>query len=197
MSRELFYEMREQELNEKYKIPKQNNNENYKIQNPKNMATLYEITTEQKNLINEIEVLQGEITPEMEELLIINESQLQQKSVAYLEVIRAKESFNGLIDNEIKRLQQMKKVNTNLVERLNDNLLLAVKTFGDFTVGLQKFGTRKSSQVIVEDVNSLPSEFKNVTVTESADKVALKKAIQAGEEIEGVYIKENLNLKIN
>lgn len=197
MSRELFYEMREQELNEKYKIPKQNNNENYKIQNPKNMATLFEITLEQKKLINEIEVLQGEITPEMEELLIINESQLQQKSVAYLEVIRAKESFNGLIDNEIKRLQQMKKVNTNLVDRLNDNLLLAVKTFGDFTVGLQKFGTRKSSQVIVEDVNSLPSEFKNVTVTESADKVALKKAIQAGEEIKGVYIQENLNLKIN
>lgn len=197
MSRELFYEMREQELNEKYKIPKQNNNEKNKIQNPKNMATLFEITLEQKNLINEIEVLQGEITPEMEELLIINESQLQQKSVAYLEVIRAKESFNGLIDNEIKRLQQMKKVNTNLVDRLNDNLLLAVKTFGDFTVGLQKFGTRKSSQVIIEDVNSLPSEFKNVTVTESADKVALKKAIQAGEEIKGVYIKENLNLKIN
>lgn len=186
MSKELFYEMREQQLNEKYTIQK-----------PKTMATLYEITTEQKNLINQIEVLQGEITPEMEELLVINESQLQQKSVAYLEVIRAKESFNGLIDNEIKRLQQMKKVNTNLVDRLNDNLLLAVKTFGDFTVGLQKFGTRKSSQVIVEDVNSLPSEYKNVTVTESADKVALKKAIQAGEEIKGVYIKENLNLKIN
>lgn len=161
------------------------------------MSTLYEITIEQKNLINEIEQMEGELTPETEMRLIINESQLQQKSIAYLEVIRAKDSFNDLIDNEIKRLQQMKKVNNNVVERLNDNLLLAVKTFGEFTVGTQKFGTRKSSQVIVEDVNSLPKEYKTIKVTEAADKVALKKAIQAGEEIKGVHIQENINLKIN
>lgn len=161
------------------------------------MSTLYEITLEQKNLINEIEQMDGEITPEMEAALAITESQLQQKSIAYLEVIRAKESFNGLIDNEIKRLQQLKKVNNNVIDRLNDNLLLAVKTFGEFTVGTQKFGTRKSSQVIVEEVNSLPKEYKTIKVTESADKVALKKAIQAGEEIKGVHIQENLNLKIN
>jgi hypothetical protein len=161
------------------------------------MSTLYEITIEQKNLINEIEQMEGELTPETEQRLIINESQLQQKSIAYLEVIRAKESFNYLIDGEIKRLQQLKKINNNVVERLNDNLLLAVKTFGEFTVGTQKFGTRKSSQVIVEDVNSLPKEYKTIKVTESADKVALKKAIQAGEEIKGVHIQENINLKIN
>jgi hypothetical protein len=161
------------------------------------MSTLYEITIEQKNLINEIEQMEGELTPETEQRLIINESQLQQKSIAYLEVIRAKESFNYLIDGEIKRLQQLKKINNNVIERLNDNLLLAVKTFGDFTVGTQKFGTRKSSQVIVEDVNSLPKEYKTIKVTESADKVALKKAIQAGEEIKGVHIQENINLKIN
>lgn len=161
------------------------------------MATLYEITLEQKTLINEIEAMEGEITPEMERQLAITESQLQQKSIAYLEVIRAKESFNDLIDNEIKRLQQMKKVNNNVIDRLNDNLLLAVKTFGEFTVGTQKFGTRKSSQVIVEDVNSLPKKYKTIKVTESADMVALKKAIQAGEQIDGVHIQENLNLKIN
>jgi hypothetical protein len=161
------------------------------------MSTLYEITIEQKNLINEIEQMGGELTPETEQRLIINESQLQQKSIAYLEVIRAKESFNYLIDGEIKRLQQLKKINNNVIERLNDNLLLAVKTFGDFTVGTQKFGTRKSSQVIVEDVNDLPKEYKTIKVTEAADKVALKKAIQAGEEIKGVHIQENINLKIN
>jgi hypothetical protein len=161
------------------------------------MSTLYEITIEQKNLINEIEQMEGELTPETEQRLIINESQLQQKSIAYLEVIRAKESFNYLIDGEIKRLQQLKKINNNVIERLNDNLLLAVKTFGDFTVGTQKFGTRKSSQVIVEDINQLPKEYKTIKVTESADKVALKKAIQAGEEIKGVHIQENINLKIN
>lgn len=176
-SKEQFMEMREQEENQK--------------------QSLFDITLEQKKLINRIEELEGEITQEIEEQLIITESQLKQKSIAYLEVIRKKEAFNDLIDNEVKRLQAMKKANNNLVDRLKDNLLTAVQTFGSFTIGTQKFSTRKSSQVIVEDVNSLPKEFKTIKVTEAADKTAIKKAIQAGEKIEGCFIQENLNLKIN
>src|SRR5690606_17072582 len=131
--------------------------------------------------------------------LAITQNELQQKTIAYLEVIRKKESFNSLINDEIKRLQGLKKVNDNLVDRLKDTLLMAVKTFGGYTVGTQKFGTRKSSQVIVEDdkVNSLPTEYKTVKVTEAPNKAALKKALEAGEEIDGVSIVENLNLKIN
>jgi len=161
------------------------------------MKSLYDITADQKLWLNLIESLEGEIEPEMEEALQITEQQLQQKSIAYLEVIRNKEAFNTLVDNEIKRLQQMKKVNNNVIDRLNENLLNAVKTFGVYTVGLNKFGTRKSSQVIVEDVNSLPEQYKVIKVTEAADKMMLKKAIESGEEIKGVYIQENLNLKIN
>jgi hypothetical protein len=161
------------------------------------MKSLFEITLTQRELINEIELMEGELTPEMEQHLVITKGELEQKSIAYLEVIRKKESFNDLIDNEIKRLQAMKKSNANLIDRLSDNLLTAVKVFGEFTIGTQKFGTRKSSQVIVEDVNSLPKEYKTIKVTEAADKKALKEALQSGEEIEGVYIQENLNLKIN
>jgi hypothetical protein len=161
------------------------------------MKSLFEITLTQKELINEIELMEGELTPEMEKHLVITKGELEQKSIAYLEVIRKKESFNDLIDNEIKRLQALKKSNTNLIDRLNDNLLTAVKVFGNFTIGTQKFGTRKSSQVIIDDVNSLPKEYKTIKVTEAADKKALKEALQSGKEIKGVYIQENLNLKIN
>jgi len=161
------------------------------------MKSLFEITLTQKELINEIELMEGELTSEMDLKLVITKGELEQKSIAYLEVIRKKESFNDLIDNEIKRLQAMKKSNANLIDRLSDNLLTAVKVFGEFTIGTQKFGTRKSSQVIVDDVNSLPKEYKTIKVTEAADKKALKEALQSGEEIEGVYIQENVNLKIN
>lgn len=159
--------------------------------------SLFSITSEQKLLMLEIESLEGEITPEIEERLVITESQLQQKSIAYLEVIRQKEAYNSLIDNEIKRLQGLKKQTTNVIERLEENLLNAVKTFGVYTIGTQKFGTRKSSQIIVEDVNSLPDIYKKVVVTESADKMLLKEALKNGEEIKGVYIQDNVNLKIN
>lgn len=161
------------------------------------MSSLYNITEEQRLLMNEIESLDGEITPEIEELLIINEKQLQSKSIAYLEVISNKQSLNTLIDAEIKRLQSLKKRNNTLVSFLKNNLLNAVKTFGGFNVGFTSFGVRKSTSVEVKDVNSLPDNYKVIKVTEQADKMALKKALKSGELIKGVALKENLNLKIN
>ena len=157
---------------------------------------LYEITTEQRLLISEVEQMEGELTPETEQALVINKQELEHKSMAYLSVISSKESFNTLIDGEIKRLQQLKRVNGNVVTRLKDTLLQAVKTFGDFTVGTHKFGTRKSSSIEVEDVNGLPKEYKVVKVVESADKTALKNAIQSGASIKGVQLIEIQNLKI-
>lgn len=160
-------------------------------------TSLYQIENEHLALMQQIENAEGEITEEIAEQLEINESQLQSKSIAYLSVIKSKESFNSQIDEEIKRLQAMKKRNNNLVSNLKNRLLDAVKLFGDFESGLSKFGTRKSSSVEVENVNALPKEFKVIKVTEQADKSALKKAIKEGQEIEGVSIVEKLNLKIN
>ncbi len=160
-------------------------------------TSLYQIETAHLALMNQIEMAEGEITEEIAEQLEINEGQLQSKSIAYLSVIKSKESFNTQIDDEIKRLQAMKKRNNNLVTNLKNRLLDAVKLFGDFESGLSKFGTRKSSSVEVENVNALPKEFKVIKVTEQADKSALKKAIKEGQEIEGVSIVEKLNLKIN
>ena len=159
--------------------------------------SLFSINQHQQELMFRIEELDGELTPEIESELEITKSQLNQKSIAYLEVIKQKEVLNSVIDVEIKRLQSLKKRNDNINTRLRDNLLKAVTTFGDFEVGLQKFGTRKSETVEVEFVNELPEEFKTRKLTESANKVTLKKAIKEGRKIEGVYLKTNYNLKIN
>jgi len=160
-------------------------------------TNLYKIQENYLNIINQVEEAEGLLTPELEEALTINESELQQKAIAYKEVIAAKESFNTRISDEIKRLQAMKKANDNLVNNLKERLLTAVKLFGVFEVGLSKFGTRKSTQVIVEDVNSLPKEYKTTKVTESADKAEIKKDLKAGKEIEGCSLLDVLNLKID
>ena len=160
-------------------------------------TSLYTIETEYQQMLQIIEEADGEVTPEMEESLAINEKQLQSKSIAYVEYIGSREAVNDRIDAEVKRLNQMKKVNNNLIDRLKSNLLDAVKIFGDYEVGLTKFGTRKSSSVQVDDVNSLPSEYKTIKVTEAANKAEIKAALKRGESITGCEIVENLNLKIN
>ena len=160
--------------------------------------SLYHIETEYLTLINEVEELGGELTPELEEQLMINETELQSKSIAYLEFISTKESLNTRIDEEIKRLQALKKANNNLIARLKDNLLNAVKLFGSFEVGLTKFGTRKSQQVLVNvNANELDKEYKTIKVTETPNKKAIKDAIKAGETIEGCELIDIQNLKIN
>ena len=160
------------------------------------MSSLYSITQQQRYTLSEIEELAGELTPELEEKLTITALHLESKSMAYLEVIATKEGFNDLIDNEIKRLQAIKKANSNLVTRLKDNLLIAVKLFGEFTVGTHSFGTRKSVSVQVDTDVDLKDKFKTIKVSSAPNKAAIKKALQQGEEIEGCSLVENLNLKI-
>lgn len=157
--------------------------------------TLYDIKESYLSLMDDIEASEGVLSEEQESALEINKNELQSKSIAYLEVIKSSNAFISTIDNEIKRLQALKKRNGNLIDRLENSLLSAVTLFGEFTVGTLTFGKRKSESVIVDDVNSLPSEFKTVKVTESAKKAELKKALKGGEEIEGVYIQTNYKFK--
>ena len=159
--------------------------------------TLYNITENYIDLLNKIELAEGEITEEVSQELEINEQQLQSKSIAYLSVIKNKEALTMQIDEEIKRLQALKKHHNNITKNLKDRLLNAVNLFGPFEVGFTKFSTRKSESVIVDDVNSLPKDFKVIKVTEQADKKAIKESLKAGNKIEGCSIQENKNLKIN
>ena len=159
-------------------------------------TTLYDIKQEYLELINEVEELEGEITQEMEYKLKINETDLQNKAIAYHSVILSKDSFNMQIDSEIKRLQALKKRNNSLINNLKDRLVGAIQMFGEFTVGTNTFGLRKSERVEVEDVNLLPKEYKTIKVTEQANKTEIKKALKLGKQIENAYIVEQFNLKI-
>lgn len=158
--------------------------------------TLYNINQEALQLYNELEENGGELTPEIEAQLTINKNELVSKSIAYLEVIEERKSFINRVDDEIKRLQNMKKANTNLVDRLENSLLMAQQTYGDYEVGFKKITTRKSESIEVLDVNSLPKEYKVIKITEQADKKKLKEAIKNGVKIDGVEVVVNSNLRI-
>lgn len=161
------------------------------------MKTLYNINNDYLELISQVEEAEGVLTPELEQALTINKSELEVKSIAYIEIIKQRESLNERIDNEIKRLQALKKSNDTLVSKLKNNLLNAVNLFGNYDAGFIKLSTRKSKQVVIDyDVNDLPKQYKVVKVTETADKVAIKKAIESGETVYGCRLVENVNLSI-
>ena len=158
--------------------------------------TLFEITGQDKAMYEALEEMEGELTTEMEKALIINEGELQSKSIAYIEVRNERITFILRCKEEEKRIAALRKAAERIVDRLDYGLLEAQKTFGDYEVGLTTITTRKSESITVEDVNALPKEFKVVKVTESADKKALKEAIKGGAKIEGVELVVNHNLRI-
>lgn len=105
------------------------------------MGSLFEIQGNLRGIFNELEMNGGELTPELEEALIINQENLKEKLSAYRAVIAETKMQIEAADAEIKRVQAFKKTKVNLEERLRNSCLDAVLQFGD---------TGKSGNKIVE-----------------------------------------------
>lgn len=159
---------------------------------------IYQIQNEYLLLINQIIENGGEITPQQELNLQITRDQLQDKGTNYAFVIKKLDAECDIIDAEIKRLSELKKVRQNACERLKNNISHAMQIFevDKIESPLIKLSFRKSQSVNVADVNSLPNEFKTIKVTEQADKMKIKQALLNGEVIEGCEIVNNNNLQI-
>ena len=157
---------------------------------------LYEITQEALYLSTLLET--EELTPELEEALIINQDQLQAKAVNYAKVIANYQAESDAIDQEIKRLKAMKDSREKKIEWLKESVKKAMLVSGIEKVEspLFKLAVRRSETVEVDLVEALPNVFQNVKNVVTADKVAIKEAIKRGENVTGARLVENFNLQI-
>ena len=157
---------------------------------------LYEITREAQELASLLET--EELTPELEEMLVINQEQLQAKAGNYAKVIANIQSDADAIDQEIKRLKAMKDSKDRAISRLKEALRQAmlVSAIDKIESPLFKLSLRRSEAVEVDVVEALPNEFVNVKNVVTADKIAIKEAIKRGENVFGARLIENFNLQI-
>ena len=158
--------------------------------------TMYKIQDDYFDIINQVEELEGELTPELEEALKINEEDREAKSLAYIQKIQEKEDFIDRIANEIKRLQAMKKSEMRDVDWLKSTLVNSVQLFGEYDTGLYRVKTRTSKSVNIIDENKVPTQFKTTEQTTKLDKTAIKKAIDAGDDVAGAEVVENKSLSL-
>lgn len=160
--------------------------------------SLYNIEAEYLEITNQLE--DGELTPELETALAINESQLQGKAVAYAYVIKEADDTITAIDAEIKRLQGLKKTEQNKATRLKQNIHIAMDLYGinEIKTETLKINFRKSEGVICTmDEVKLDDEFVTVVPETSKPNLsAIKKAIKEGETINGFEIETRFNLQI-
>lgn len=157
---------------------------------------LYTLTTEAKMIASQLE--EGELTAELEAMLVINQEHLQEKSINYTKVIKNLEADSGAIDAEIKRLKAMKDAKDKAIDRMKLAVRDAMLVSGidKIETNLFKLSLRRSEAVEVVNVDQLPLNLVTVKKTVSADKVKIKEAIKNGVTVEGAVLLENFTLQI-
>jgi len=157
---------------------------------------IYEISTKARELAFALET--GELTPELENELLINQHDLQVKATMYGYVIKTFDYELDAIDQEIKRLQAMKKAKENAIDRMKESVLNAMNIYGIEKVSTPtlSISIRKSESINIVNEDQVSDAFKKEKVTISIDKVAIKTAIKAGQYVAGATLEVNQNLQI-
>lgn len=159
------------------------------------MITLYEISAEQQRLNYLLEESGGELTPEIQELLIINEGNFLSKSENYAKAILHYKAVEQTIKAEQERLDTFKKTAQKTQEKLREKLSEAMILFEKEKIEFNtiKLSFRKSQSVQIIDESKIPNEF--IKVKTEIDKAGIKEALKS-RSIPGAILQDNLNLQI-
>ena len=163
-----------------------------------NAPTLYVITAELNAILTQLEELGGEITPELEQALAINEESFAAKSEDYGHAILNLKGMAAAAKAEKERLAALQKFYENTCNRLDNALKTAMVATGHDKVETptMRLSLRHTTATEVDDLDAVPAEYKTAKVEVVADKTAIKKAIQQGEDVPGARLVENVSLQI-
>ena len=159
--------------------------------------SLYQISQEAMTLVSEIEET-GELTPELEQYLTANQTELQNKAQNVANFVRSLEDDTEVLEKEIKRLQAIKKAKEATIDKLKSAIVNAMQIYGieKLQSPTLTLSIRRSEAVIIACEQSIPEEFTTTKVTVTPDKVRIKAAIKAGKNVRGAGIIENYSLQI-
>jgi ribosomal protein S8 len=158
--------------------------------------TLYTITSEQLRINELLEESGGELTPEIEEALILNEENFLTKSEGYIESIARYKALAEAADVRIKEMQRIKKTAENIEKRLKERLQHAMVVMGHdkVDVGLRKLSLRSSTVVSITNEVAIPAEY--IIVETKVDKMKIKEALKNGVVIDGAELVTNKSIQI-
>ena len=129
--------------------------------------SLYNIQQEYISLAEQIIDNDGLLSEEMEAALQINKDQLENKSQCYGFIVRQLEGECDMIDNEIKRLEAMKKSRSKTVDRLKESVSKAMQLYeiDKIETPTLKISFRKSESIEVEEESLIDEKFMTVKTT--------------------------------
>ncbi|MFQ4337645.1 hypothetical protein C4U10_03765, partial [Clostridioides difficile] len=141
------------------------------------MSTLYELTTDLLEIEEGLTEITGNEAEKLEEIKEIIKQEIQNKNTRIVSVIIDIDSDINSLDLEIKRMQELKKIKKNSLDRLKSNIkecmeLLGIKKVETF---LGNISIRKSAgSLVIEDEEKIPAIYKTVEQVVKVDKNTIK-----------------------
>lgn len=165
------------------------------------MPTLFELSDEALALESLLYESGGELPDEETERIIdnwLNEARDNRnaKLDSYASLIRELDARGQARKAEAMRLKQRSDADLRLVEKLKDRLLLFFERLGFKTVETGRFRlTRaqnggKAPLIITIDAVNLPAELRHELTTYTANRDAIRAALESGTPVEGAEIGE-------
>ena len=154
------------------------------------MATLYQLTDDYLTLLEMAE------DPDIDEQAL-----LEDKAEGYAKVIRTLEGDAAACDAESKRLRNKKQAIENNIRRMKQALQITMEVTGKtkFKTALFSFNIQKNPAAVVMDeqyIENIPERFL-IPQDPQIDKKAIKEALKAGEDLEGIaHLEQTESLRI-
>ncbi len=166
---------------------------------------LYEITSEMRTLDELFLSCIDEETGEVKDDGVIDileqelKLQLQTKGAGIIKSFKNSEAMLNGVDEEIKRLQALKKSISNQINSRKEYIVRNMEMMGitKIETELGNLSLRKSKSVNIYDESLIDKKFIETETKEKISKTEIKKAIEAGENVQGANIveKNSLNIK--
>lgn len=155
---------------------------------PTNMRVTLPALVAQANFITERLIEnEGEVTPELDELLTIHTSQLAQKVDSYAVVMERLESEAEYWRKKSQDMAAKAKAMTNAQERIKDQLKAAMQILSLEQLAGEHFSFKlsKSRPKLSIDATALPADFKTQTIVYEPDKDKIADALNSGLDVPG------------
>lgn len=116
---------------------------------------IYNIQQELLAIFDEIEENEGELTPELQEKLLIKETEFKDKVKAYSDAIKLYEKDINLIKEERKRLQDLSNKKQKVIDRLTKIIVYALENFGETKKSGVKYIDYGTGQISIHSSKSV------------------------------------------
>jgi hypothetical protein len=161
--------------------------------------SLFHIQQEHLNLISLIEDNEGEVNEEILQQLALTEENFKEKAVSYSNIVKVLEYDVNSIDEEIKRLQEIKKKKAKAAESFETTLSAAMRQFKipEIKTPTRNITFRKSESVEIVDESKIPAFYKKQKIETTINKTDIKMVIKSGAVVPGAQLvtKQNIQIK--